>query len=61
MKKSCIGCRALRLRGKNINGFNESIGYCELGYKINEVEKKPLEPCPKPKTYNQLFTEKKLK
>ena len=52
MKKSCGGCRALE----------ESNGKCSLGHKIKPVvhskfvvtiNYKPLEECPKPKTYNQ--------
>ena len=49
-KRTCTGCRA-------------AYSGCELGYKISRVEKlggllilrKPEEPCPKPKTIDDLF------
>lgn len=63
MKKSCNGCRA-----------HSGGSYCKLGYitKIlyipiltfgnRELEKMvPLEPCPKPKTYDDYYLQQKLK
>jgi len=54
MKRNCNGCRAFA----NIRG-----GVCELNYRLDSnrqykgitLEWKPLEECPKPKTYDQLF------
>jgi hypothetical protein len=53
MKRNCNGCRAL---DRNNDYFT-----CDLGYKIEQlkVERvfniggKPLEECPKPKTYDE--------
>jgi len=50
MNRNCNGCKAL-----------ESNGWCALGYKIEPsktlynivVEYKPLDNCPKPKTFQQ--------
>lgn len=43
MKKSCDGCKAFSFKDKYE-------GRCELGYKIDGMEWKPLEQCPKPRT-----------
>lgn len=49
MKRSCKGCKALSETG--------IIGYkCELGYKTDSFMK-PLEECPKPRTYAQYIKE----
>jgi len=53
MKRNCNGCRAL---DQNNSGY-----YCSLGYKVEQVYfesiysmgSKPLEECPKPKTYDK--------
>lgn len=45
-KKTCENCRALE-QYQYVNG-------CILGYVFNE-KFKPLEPCPKPKTWNDLI------
>ena len=61
MKKNCNGCRAFDRNGR-----------CELGYKVQVLSKNtsvgyilerqiPLEECPKPKTYDELFRIKGLK
>ena len=55
MKKSCDDCRALDTRNKRY--------ICDLGFEIEEVYwkthykvgAKPLEECPKPKTYNKFY------
>lgn len=58
LKKSCKGCRALE-------GF-EFDYRCTLGYRLTVdtigefygrsiYQAKPLEDCPKPKTYNKYF------
>lgn len=46
-KKTCAGCRALK--------SCSSASYCELGFRINEKNSVPLEPCPKPRTYLDLL------
>lgn len=52
-KKSCEGCRAL------------SLDRCDLNFKNRHDPIQPwkapvpLEPCPKPQTYEQYFTERK--
>lgn len=43
MKQTCKGCRALQKTGV-------TYWECELGFKTNNCGK-PLEECPKPKTY----------
>ena len=48
MKKTCYGCKALR--------NDQYWGRCELGYKIDKINRKPLEDCPKPTT-NRAFIE----
>lgn len=54
LKKTCNGCRAF--------SDNGSGGKCDLGYKVGDkkviyncitIEYKPLEECPKPKTYDE--------
>lgn len=45
MKRTCRGCRALR----EVGVINWD---CELGYKVDYFGK-PLEECPKPKTYDE--------
>ena len=52
MKKTCEGCKALEL--------SQYTARCLLGYKFDE-RFKPLEQCPKPKTYADFFEEKKQK
>lgn len=59
MKRTCNDCRAL---------YRVEFGIveCELGHKIKAksnykgigVEYKPLEECPKPKTYDEYFKAK---
>lgn len=54
MKRNCKGCRALT------EGFKGNL-FCGLGYKVEQITfnvsysigAKPLEECPKPKTYNE--------
>jgi hypothetical protein len=55
MKRNCNACRA------SSKGFYGEYT-CELGYKVDSnysvkfssyIEGKPLEECPKPKTYNE--------
>lgn len=56
MKRTCDGCKA----------FNDSFNRCDLGYKIEPckhvwfipVKFRPLEECPKPKTYKELVSGK---
>jgi len=59
MKKTCNGCRAL------MYGFHGMM--CEFKFKIEkitykgrEIGLKPLEQCPKPRTYKEYFLQKKL-
>ena len=59
MKKTCNGCRAL------VYGFQEMM--CELKFETEPIyldgrviSYKPLEQCPKPKTYEDYFLQKKL-
>jgi hypothetical protein len=47
-KRTCEGCRAL-----DIILFKPLIK-CTLGYDVN-TKFEPLEPCPKPKTFMELF------
>jgi hypothetical protein len=58
MKKNWNGCRAL-------NGTSAG-AFCDLQYKIENklqplgyYQQRPLEPCPKPKTYSQYLNCKK--
>lgn len=48
LKRTCTGCRASNLMG---------LPYyrCELGYKVDKMKGRPLEECPKPKTYDELI------
>jgi hypothetical protein len=71
MKKECYGCRAYSCRcGKT----GESDAKCNLGYKITSFQKdvsigqkgtimitcyKPDEECPKPKTWEKFYEERK--
>lgn len=47
MKKSCDGCKAFRM--------DRCDSYCDLGYNIDSIKWKPLEQCPKPRTYMELI------
>lgn len=60
MKRTCEGCRALDTTFRT---------RCDLGFEISaskqyyglDVAWKPLEECPKPKTYNSYFYYQSLK
>lgn len=61
MKKSCNECRALILDSHC--EFD-----CEFGFKTEKifsygrvVSMKPLEECPKPRTYDEYFIQKKIR
>ena len=46
MKKDCYGCRAL---------YQEQyFSRCSLGFKHDDINHKPLEECPKPRTNYKL-------
>jgi hypothetical protein len=45
-KRTCENCKALYQ--------SQYINKCELGYKFDKYFK-PIEPCPKPKTYIELI------
>ena len=58
MKKNCLNCKS----------YDQSFQTCTLGFKqeyvyVNELIRylKPLEECPKPKTYMQLVKESNRK
>lgn len=51
IKKNCFGCRALNL---NTCKLNYKIITYDIGY-ITGAGLKPLEICPKPKTYNEFI------
>lgn len=51
--RTCTGCRALEYIGYGGRKYE-----CELDYLMND--EKPLEPCPKPKTYDQLINSPKV-
>jgi hypothetical protein len=44
MKKTCNNCKALEKTGYNY--------FCLLGYKMDGLNRKPLEDCPKPLNNN---------
>lgn len=46
-KDSCARCKALK--------FASGTSYCELGFRIDNKSRFPLEPCPKPRTYLDLL------
>lgn len=49
MKRTCEGCRAFAAWS--------ALFSCDLHYKMDPKNGKPLEECPKPKTYAQLMSE----
>ena len=49
MKRTCNGCKALKMEQYNCE--------CLLGYKFDKHNFKPLEECPKPKTFMKFIEE----
>lgn len=57
MKKNCEGCRAIGIYAKcNLGYKTEKIYFDGIGSPVISI--KPLENCPKPKTYKELFEAK---
>ena len=63
MKKSCNGCRAYGRSDSCNLGYKTEIHYILIPALGNPMLKRmvPLEQCPKPKTYNDYYLQKKLK
>lgn len=50
MKRKCDGCKALFDYYDHIE--------CALKYEFDEEKKRPKEPCPKPRTWKELYKTK---
>ena len=60
MYKTCKGCKALNFDGSCSLGFENKVIYSDGikgGFNVGSI---PLKPCPKPRTINAYFLEKKL-
>lgn len=62
MKKSYNGCRAYSTTDDYALGYKTKIIYIPISALDNRILEKmiPLEQCPKPRTYDEYFLQKKL-
>jgi len=61
MKKTCDGCRALQNQPSGRLTDKRCLFWCALNYKMDEVNRTPLQECEKPKTYRYFISLIKLK
>ena len=63
MKKKCDGCRAFGRSNSCDLGYKTKILYIPISaFGNRKLERMvPLEQCPKPRTYNEYYLQKKLK
>jgi len=63
VKKKCDGCRAFGRSNSCDLGYKTEIRYIPIPALNNWILERmvPLEQCPKPRTYNEYYLQKKLK